>query len=106
MRNYMVRIEGRGVDLVVKNRWASMFGVFGLGRTAHCTGFFATRYVSSDSEAKATQLALQQITDELVRTKVIAAARLPQLVLHVDEVAIVAQAHPMKPDEGFTFFET
>lgn len=105
MRSYMVRIEGRGIDFLVKDRVASVLGALGLGRTARCVGFFTTRYVSSYSEAEATQLARQLVTDELLRKKVVAADRLPQLELRIDEVAVVAEAHQMRPNEGFTFFE-
>lgn len=105
MRRYMVRIEGRGIDFLVKDRVASLLGALGLGRTARCVGFFTTRYVNSGSEAEATQLARQLVTDELLRKKVVSAEHLHRLDLRIDEVAIVAEAHHMRPNVGFTFFE-
>jgi hypothetical protein len=102
----MVRVEGRGIDFVVKDRVASTLGAFGLGRTARCVGFFTTRYVNTDSEAEATQLARQLVTDELVKKKVVSIEGLPRLVLRIDEVAVVAEAHHRRPNEGFTFFES
>jgi hypothetical protein len=105
VRSYMVRIEGRGIDFLVKDRLASVLGPLGFGRAAHCVGFFTTRYVNSDSEVGATELARKLVTDELLRKKVVTIDRLPQLELRVDEVAVIAEAHKMKPNEGFTFFE-
>jgi len=105
MTTYMIRIEGRGIDLVATDWLASALGFVGLGRRVRCTGFFATRYVESTTEAAAAQLARQQLTDELLEKGIVSMQGVAKLVLRIDEVAPAAAEGREARSQGFTFFE-
>jgi hypothetical protein len=105
MFNFLVRIEGRGIDFVVKDRLSSLLGFAGLGKQARCMGFFASRYVIADSEEAASSLAQEQIAQELVEKKVIQPGELSRLRLRLDELSRVLPGQCIGPGEGFTFFQ-
>lgn len=105
LRKYMVRIEGRGLQFVVRSSLLGFFHTFGLGKPNRCTGFFTTRYVVAESEEAASQTAKKLITEELVEGKFVSRVDLQHLDLRVDEVAPISESHEMKPNRGFTFFE-
>jgi hypothetical protein len=105
MFNFLVRIEGHGIDFVVKDRLSSLLGFAGFGKQARCVGFFASRYVTADSEETASSLAQEQIAQELVKKKVIQPAELSRLKLRLDELSRVLPGQSKGPGEGFTFFQ-
>lgn len=101
---YLIRIEGRGLDFVVADKLASLFGFVGLGQRVRCSGFLATRYVESISEKDAIEFALRQVTAELLAKKVVDKEKLHLLELNVDEVIAKTAGTNLGPTRGFTFY--
>jgi hypothetical protein len=106
MTSYMVRLDGHGIDFVVKDRLASVLGFFGLGRSLRCTGFFATRYVLSDTSDTAIQIARLAVTEELLKRKLVSMNDLARLDLRVDEVVAVSSSGSRRPSSGFSFYQS
>jgi hypothetical protein len=105
MTIYVVRIEGKGIDFLLVDRVGSLFGFLGFGRKSRCVGFFTTRYVESDSETNAVQLAFKRVTEELLGKGVISTGNLNSLNLRVDNVATTTTQPPKPLDEGFSFYQ-